>query len=173
MPICKTCQRERRPSQMAAGGNCTSCHTIKARQNTINVYKEYQKQWYLKNKEVRQAYNKQWRLDNRVYASEHHRNWKHKKYHTDPIFRANIIAQNIAQSERLLNRQPYKNLPREKERIELIYFVASRITELSGIKHHVDHIVPIKGMNVSGLHVACNLRVITASKNMSKGNSYG
>jgi 5-methylcytosine-specific restriction endonuclease McrA len=36
----------------------------------------------------------------------------------------------------------------------------------------VDHIVPINGKNVSGLHVLCNLQVIEISANRRKGNKF-
>lgn len=56
--------------------------------------------------------------------------------------------------------------------MEEIYGLAQLRTKVTGIKYSVDHIVPLQGKNVRGLHVPWNLRVITASENSTKHNAY-
>lgn len=58
----------------------------------------------------------------------------------------------------------------DRYEIERIYLECARVTASSGIEHHVDHIVPILGRRVCGLHVPWNLRIITGSENQRKGN---
>jgi hypothetical protein len=56
--------------------------------------------------------------------------------------------------------------------INTIYKQATRRSLIEGIKYHVDHIIPLNGDLVSGLHVQDNLQVIPASLNLSKSNQF-
>ena len=50
------------------------------------------------------------------------------------------------------------------------YTLARMRTELFGFAWHVDHVLPLRGKKVSGLHVPNNVRVIPAADNLRKGN---
>jgi hypothetical protein len=52
------------------------------------------------------------------------------------------------------------------------YEQAQRLTKETGVKHHVDHIVPLQGKTVTGFHCEANLQVITARSNISKSNRF-
>lgn len=52
------------------------------------------------------------------------------------------------------------------------YELAALRTKLFGFSWHVDHIMPLKGKSVSGLHVPSNLQVIPGLQNIAKNNRF-
>ena len=58
----------------------------------------------------------------------------------------------------------------DMEAIRAVYADARRISEETGIAHHVDHYYPLQGKTVCGLHVESNLRIITGAENVKKRN---
>lgn len=56
--------------------------------------------------------------------------------------------------------------------IEEIYDLARLRTKMLGTPWEVDHIIPIKGENVCGLHVETNLRVVPRAVNHKKHNTF-
>lgn len=56
--------------------------------------------------------------------------------------------------------------------IKSLYKQREQISKDTGIAYHVDHIIPIQGENVCGLHVPWNLQIITAEENLRKSNKH-
>jgi hypothetical protein len=109
-----------------------------------NVYK---RQWYAENKERCAIVNAKWSSDN-----------LHKKREYRAKRRANILQATPAWA----NNQAIKR----------IYKEADFLCKATGIKYEVDHIIPLQGKNVCGLHVASNLQVIKMIDNRQKAVRY-
>lgn len=71
-----------------------------------------------------------------------------------------------------LQRTPKWLTEEEIRRMVCYYQVAQMRNRESDQEWHVDHIVPLQGETVSGLHVPWNLRVIPATENLSKNNRF-
>ncbi len=55
--------------------------------------------------------------------------------------------------------------------LESVYTYCSALRKI-GLDYHVDHVVPLRGKSISGLHVPWNLQILPGRENMSKGNTF-
>lgn len=60
----------------------------------------------------------------------------------------------------------------DQAKILEFYKRARQLAIETGKPHHVDHVIPLQGALVSGLHVHNNLQILTASENSRKRNRY-
>jgi hypothetical protein len=74
----------------------------------------------------------------------------------------------ISQAFRRQRRVPWAN----QEVIAAFYAEAALLTRTTGRIHVVDHIIPLKGRTVSGLHVENNLRIVERFENARKANKW-
>ena len=71
-----------------------------------------------------------------------------------------------------LNRTPAWVDSEELWLIKEVYALATLRTKMTNITWSVDHIVPLQGKLVSGLHTISNLQVIPAIMNSAKNNRF-
>jgi hypothetical protein len=85
---------------------------------------------------------------------------------------ARMKANKIKYENKLSSATPGWLTKRDWDAMNEVYETARGLTRESGIRHEVDHIIPINGKTVSGLHISSNLQILTQSANVSKSNRY-
>lgn len=93
-----------------------------------------------------------------------------KKYKDrTPEQKGRWVAYVIARQKRIKKATPAWT---DLNAVKQFYIEAQRLTKETGIPHEVDHIIPIKGKLVSGLHVPANLQILTEKENQTKNARY-
>ena len=137
--------------------------------------KEYVEQWRKDNRERDLATKRAHYQANKDKYKKKARDWicknRERHLHTKKIQRRKTLAKGRAwkakhRAKRLNAIPPWADL----FVIQTIYEKAHQKTQETGIKHVVDHIIPLQGERVSGLHVVGNLQIITDRENRAKGN---
>jgi hypothetical protein len=134
---------------------CKSCTSVYEK-------KRWQKDKDKPRTETKIQYRKQHYLDNKEKVLQQSKKWAKSNLDKKRIYRANRRAN-------LLKATPCWS---DKTLIQNIYKQADLISKQFGIKYEVDHIVPLRGKNVCGLHVEYNLQIITMEQNRMKATKY-
>lgn len=129
------------------------------RAKTIEQRKEYMKKWHEKNAEQQVEYRKQYRQDNPNYFKQYNIVNKHK-----------VNAKTRKRQASQLQRTPKWLTANDLWMMEEAYEIAILRTKLFGFSWEVDHVIPLQGKLVSGLHTPYNLQVIPRTENRSKNN---
>ena len=114
------------------------------------TYKQYQREYYQKNKEHLKYKSIQNQKINKAEANARKKKYKETKRKSCPKW----LSKN------------------QHNEIKEFYIEAKKLEQIDGIKRHVDHIIPLQGKNVSGLHVPWNLQILTQTENLEKSNKY-
>jgi len=129
----------------AVNGACTECEKLK---NNSQDRKQYMVEYASKKRDSIRKIASNWQKNNKGKVN------------------ANTALRHAAK----MARKPTWLTAADKMKIKCLYQLSAMYNRESDIKWHVDHIVPLQGETVSGLHVPWNLRVIPATENIRKSN---
>jgi hypothetical protein len=127
--------------------------------------KQRAKDWSKENPEKVSLAKKKWSCNNKALERQLINDWKAKNRHS-------IYATNAKRRGVLLMATPKWFNKNHNREIKDFFICAEMFTLYTGEKYHVDHIIPLCGKNVNGLHVPWNLQVIPAKQNLRKSNSF-
>lgn len=189
--ICSDCAKTKvKHASVVGGGNARRWANKTVEQKT-EIYKK-RKKYYERTKEVRRKekrnsynvlkQNPEWvqarREKTKMYrgtvgrSAEKSNPETKRKYKQTVRGKANTRANDAKRRIAKMQRTPAWLTEDDFWLIEQAYELAALRTKLFGFSWHVDHILPLQGKLVSGLHVPENLQVIPGVLNVAKANKY-
>lgn len=121
------------------------------------------KRWQAKNPEKVKTARQAWEKANPELVKAKKKRWidRHPEKYT---------ALSVASVAKRAKRVPKWNTPEDRWLMTQFYDIAKLRTKCTGKTWEVDHVLPLRGKSVSGLHVPANLQVVLKSENRAKRN---
>ena len=174
------CKRGHIAERLVSNKRCAECANVqsnawkKANREACSKQKNF---WAQANREKVRALKKGYyesSPEERASQALRSRRWLEANREKSRAATARWRVNNRDKSAAAQQRRRAKKLQRtvawaDHDKIRQLYALAREMTEQTGVPHEVDHIYPLQGKLVSGLHVETNLRVIPKSENRSKG----
>lgn len=145
--------------------SCVSLDRKKTYSENPDAIKSKQLDYYYNNKERVLSRQKTYRENNKEKIKL---SYKRSRSKNPGLYLAKDRNREISK----LKRTPVWTSEQDRKYIEYLYNFSRNISEYLGKSYHVDHIIPLQGKLVSGLHVPSNLQVIPAKLNLQKGNKW-
>jgi hypothetical protein len=136
-------------------------YAINWQKNNPEKLKEVKHKEYLKNIERYINYNNKYRELHKEEIREYLKLWR--KENSDYI-------NDYINKRRVLKINSMIMSGANIDKIRSIYKQCKDISEKTGIKHEVDHIIPLKGKNLKGTHHEENLQILLKDENRKKSN---
>lgn len=188
---CATCAKEKVKIAATAGGGNARRWANKTSEQLEKLYAK-RKEYYQKTKNTRiterkKSYEKlkkipEWVVAHRKKTNEYRASVGRLPEKSNPEVKsrykqtvngkAKVLANDGKRRAAKIKRTPVWLSSEEHWLIEQAYELAQLRTKIFGFSWHVDHILPLQGKLVSGLHVPENLQVIPGIENVRKANMY-
>lgn len=140
-------------------------YTCKVCQAILAKKRRKEKPFSEPQKEKARVRSQIWRKENKDKIPLQKKRWLEKNRHKKAASSARYRSSKLKATPSWLSK---KHL----QEINNFYLLRNEVRMLTGDDYHVDHIVPLKGDNICGLHVPWNLQVLPAEINLSKKNRF-
>ena len=175
---CKECIKARNAKNHARNRTVRNATARKKHAEKVAANPNWYAEYYAVKREYMLAHSKKQYQDNAAERIEKQKRWaeanpEKTRTYKDAWKKANPGTVNEHATRRRLSVVQQTPAWTDTEQTRAYYDVCAFFNGVSGYtKYHVDHIIPLRGKRVSGLHVHTNLRIIPARENERKNNRF-